>query len=212
MHRTISASLHAGICTVREAPSQMDLLVRALPGSPLPTARGALLAAPKPCCGAGDMRAPPVLLAHPPCYDGTSIMPHWHIHHATLAHPPCHIGTLPTTTALPTEPSHAPVAGAVSCIVALAQGDVLHHHPHPCLLKPCTQSPAVLMLPRRDPGTRDPSQGQKAAKAVPTPSSSHPHGTQLPSLPTTQSTDSERSLNAFSCKTDSWRTPVSPGE
>lgn len=96
MHRTISASLHAGICTVREAPSQMDLLVRALPGSPLPTARGALLAAPKPCCGAGDMRAPPVLLAHPPCYDGTSIMPRWHIHCAMLAHPPCHTGTSTT--------------------------------------------------------------------------------------------------------------------
>lgn len=34
MHGTISASLHAGICIVREAPSQMDLLVRAFPGSP----------------------------------------------------------------------------------------------------------------------------------------------------------------------------------
>lgn len=137
MHGTISASLHAGICTVREAPSQMDLLVRALPGSPhLLMARGALVAAPQALFLWGGHRESPT----------------------SAAATPCHASTLP-----PTGASCAPGWGCIRVAAAGAPGwpwpprrrgmfsSIIHH---PCTPNTCTRSPAVLILPERDSGTR----------------------------------------------------------
>lgn len=105
-----------------------------------------------------------------------------------------------------------------------AQGDVLQHHPPPVHAKhlhtePCSPDPAREGLRHQGSDTLT------SRITIPGPESSRtsvhpqqlaplaaPYGTQLPSLPTTQSAGSERSLNLFSCKTDSWTTPVISGE
>lgn len=142
MQGTISASLHAGICIVREAPSQMDLLVRAFPDSPrLLVARGALVAAPQALLLWRGHRESPTSAA------------------ATR----CHGSTLPPTTALPLGASHAPGWGWILMAAAAVLGCPWPSRhkgmfssiiPHPCMLNTCTQNPAVLILPERDSGTR----------------------------------------------------------
>lgn len=139
MHGTISASLHAGICIVREAPSQMDLLVRAFPGSPCwLMARGGLWQLhPKPCsCGGDTGRAPPVLLPHD-AMAARCLPPQ----HCPQEHPCTRLGLDPGgCSSCPQPPRHR---GMFSSIIH-----------HPCMLNTCTQSPAVLILPERDSGTK----------------------------------------------------------